>query len=409
MYTRDSVVAVRPFSRQQEGEEVIIGSTETGVFLAVPHEAVELLERLAAGKSVGEVSDDYQAKYGETPDLDDFLTLLESKGMVAPAAETPNILAINSADHQAATRRYHFTNFPQSVARGLFNRASLLLCCLATIMALVAILRDPWLAPAPRDWFFPDRRALSWTILLAATYATIFVHEMGHLVAARALGINSRMGISNRLWYLVAETDLTGLWAVPKRQRYMPILAGMMIDAFSGALLVLLLFLYRQNWFPLTGFGVRMVRAMAFTYLMRIVWQFFLFVRTDLYYVIANLFNCRNLLSDTQGHLRNLVARWVRFIRPVNQSAIPLAERRMIRIYSVIWLAGRAWAFAVLVLVTVPLVVSYLRSLDGAFRSGYRANPSEFMDAVLLAAYFLVPTLGGVVLWVAGMASRERI
>ena len=176
MYNRDSVVAVRPFSRQQEGEEVIIGSAETGVFLAVPHEAVELLERLAAGNSVGEVSDDYQAKYGETPDLDDFLTLLESKGMVAPAAETPSVRAINATDHQVGTRRYHFTNFPQSVARGLFNRASLLLCCLVTTMALVAILRDPWLAPAPRDWFFADRRALSWTILLAATYATIFVH-----------------------------------------------------------------------------------------------------------------------------------------------------------------------------------------------------------------------------------------
>jgi hypothetical protein len=62
MYTRDSIVAVRSFTRQREGEEVVIGSPETGVFLAVPPEAVEFLDLLALGKSLGEVSDLYFAK-----------------------------------------------------------------------------------------------------------------------------------------------------------------------------------------------------------------------------------------------------------------------------------------------------------------------------------------------------------
>jgi putative peptide zinc metalloprotease protein len=408
MYTRDSVVAVRPFSRQEEGEEVIIGSTETGVFLAVPREAVELLELLAQGKSVGEVSDYYAATHGEAPDLDDFLGLLEAKGMVAPL-DVPGGSVTNATDRRAGSPRYHFSNFPQSLARCLFNPATVILCLITAALAAVAVLADPWLAPAASDWIFPDRRALSWTILLAASYATIFVHEMGHLVAARALGIDSRMGIGNRMWYLVAETDLTGLWSLPKRRRYLPMLAGMMIDAFSGGILILALFLYRRNWLSLTPFGVRMLRAMAFTYLMRIAWQFFLFVRTDLYYAIATLFNCRNLLGDTQGFLRNLLSRWLPWIRPVNQSAIPPAERRMIRLYTVFWLGGRVWALGVLFLVTLPVAVSYISSLGDAFHNGYRANPSDFLDAVLLAAYFLVPTLAGLMLWIAGMARRERI
>jgi hypothetical protein len=263
--------------------------------------------------------------------------------------------------------------------------------------------------PVPHDLCFPDHLTLTWTILIAVSYATIFVHELAHLVAARAVEINSRMGISHRLWYLVAETDLTGLWGAPKRQRYVPLLAGVLIDAASAALLVLLLFGHLQKWLTLPSLCLRLVRAMAFTYLMRIGWQFFLFVRTDLYYVIAMLFNCKNLLNDTQVFLRNQVARVFSSIRPVNQSGIPASERRVIRAYAVLWLAGRVWALAVLFWATVPIGLSYVHGLGGRLRAGYSANPYDFVDAVVLTTYFLVPTTAGLMLWIGGLVRRERI
>jgi putative peptide zinc metalloprotease protein len=409
MYTRNTVVAVRPFTRQREGEEVIIGSAETGVFLAVPPEAVELLEHLAQGKSVGEVSDLYQQSHGEAPDLDDFLSLLQSKGIVEPLVENNGGGSSPSTSRQPARPRYHFSNFPQPLAQRLFSQPVLAGCLLLIALALGAIIRYPSLLPVPRDLYFPDHRALTWTILIAAMYATIFAHELGHLIAARAVGIKSRMGISHRLWYLVAETDLTGLWAVPKRQRFMPMLAGALIDAVSAALLVLLLFAHRQEWLVLPSLWLRLVRAMAFTYLMRIAWQFFLFVRTDLYYVIATLFNCRNLLTDTQVLLRNQMARVIPWIRPMDQSGIPASERRVIRAYAVLWVAGRIWALSVLLMITVPICLNYVRNLAGAFRTGYSANPSDFTDAVVLTTYFLVPLMAGLMLWIGGIVRRERI
>jgi putative peptide zinc metalloprotease protein len=406
MYTRDTVVRVRPLSRQQQGEEVIIGSAATGVFLAVPPEAVELLEDLAQGKSVGEVSDLYQQRHGEIPDLDDFLGLLETKGIVEPLVEN-NGVAPSSA-RQPSRPRYHFGNFPQSLAQRLFSLPVLSVCFLLIVLALVAIGRYPSLMPVPGDLYFRDHRTLTWTILIAANYATIFVHELGHLIAARAVGVNSRMGISHRLWYLVAETDLTGLWAVPKQQRYLPLLAGVLIDAASAALLVLLLFAHCREWLVLPGFSVRLVRAMAFVYLMRILWEFFFFVRTDVYYVIATLFNCKNLFSDTQVFLRNQFARIIPRIRPVNQSAIPASERRVIRAYAGLWVAGRIWAVATLFLVTLPVGLSYARNLAGAFKAGYSANPSNFADALVLATCFLAPIMAGLMLWVGGILRPER-
>src|SRR5258708_6872910 len=141
---------------------------------------------------------------------------------------------------------------------------------------------------------------------------------------------------------MVAETDMTGLWSVPRRQRYMPLFAGILTDSVSGALLVLLLYAQHSGWIAIGLLWERVTRAMIFAYFIRIMWQTFFFVRTDLYYVIANCFNCKNLLNDTQDFLRNQAGRVVTIFRSVDQSSIPAYERRIIHIYSIAWLAGRA-------------------------------------------------------------------
>jgi putative peptide zinc metalloprotease protein len=415
MFTRDTIVAVHPFTQQPEREDVIIGRIETGVFLAVPLEAVELLEQLAQGKTVGEVADIYHQKHGEPVDLDDFLTILETKGIVERARDGGGSKDDKGESREAVSRRspappqrYHFSTFPQPLAQRLFGKPVLTGCFLVIAIALVLVGRDPSLIGGWRDLYFPDRRTLSWGILTMAGYAALFAHELAHLIAARATGINSRMGISNRLWYLVAETDLTGLWSVPKKQRYLPMLAGVLLDAVSGSLLVLLLFAYTCKWLALPTLCVRLVRAMAFTYLMRIVWQFCLFIRTDFYYVIASVFDCRNLLNDTKVFLRNQVSRLVPWVESTEQVGIPAAERRVIQVYSVLFVAGRLWALFLLLAVTIPLFVRYAGNLASAFRTGYSANPSNFVDAVLLATYFLLPTTIGFTLWVSGMVRRQR-
>jgi putative peptide zinc metalloprotease protein len=405
MYTRDSIVAVRPFTRQREGDEVVIGSPETGDFLAVPPEAVELLDLLALGKSFGEVSDLYFQDTGETPDLEDLLSHLQTKGIVE--TQVTGLAGEEQARRLVQEKTYHFSKFPQSIAKMLFGRVTL--ACEATLIvfAIVLILRYHSLMPVPLDLVFYQQRALSWTLLTTFTYAGIFLHELAHLVAARAVGVNSRMGISHRMWYLVAETDLTGLWSVPRKQRYLPMLAGMIVDAAVAASLVLLLFADHQRLLFLSPFVRHLLRAMAFTNLLRILWQFFLFVRTDLYFVAVTYLNCKNLLLDTASFLRNQLARVTTRVRPVDQSGIPPTERRAIRVYAALYLGGRAWAFITLFWVTIPVCIGYWGSLVPAFRVGYTANPSDFLDALTASLYFLVPTMAGFVFW-AGALVRPK-
>jgi hypothetical protein len=407
MYSRDFVVAVQSFTRQREGEEVVIGRPETGVFLALPPDAVEVLDHLAQGKTVGEAADLYQRQYGEAPDMEDFLGLLEAKGIVGLAAENGG-KNMSRSGRQPIHRGYHFSGFPVALAKGIFSRRVLAAGSFAILLAAAAVIRHPSLVPRPRDLYFPDHRALCWTILTVAGYVSVFAHEFAHLLAARALGINSRIGIGHRLWYLVAETDLTGLWSAPKSTRYLPLMAGTLLDAVSGALLILLLFAQEVRWILLPVLATRVVRAIVFTYFARILWQCFLFVRTDFYYVIANFFNCKNLLKDTESYLRNWLARVIPRVRGVDQSGIPESEQRVIRIYAWVWLAGRMAALVALVTITVPVAVRYVSNLAAAFRTGYSANPSNFVDALLLSIYFLLPFTVGLTLWINGMLRRER-
>lgn len=408
MYSPDTVVAVQSFIRRAEGDEIIISRPEDAIFLAVPPEAVEVLDHLSHGKTIGEAANIYQQKYGEILDMDEFLCALEAKGIIQswPAKGDKAALSLAVPGRQAS---YHFKNFPGRLAQRIFSPPVLASSLLFVILAVAAIFCSPSLMVGPRDLYFGDHRALSWTILMAFAYLTLFLHECAHLVAAKAVGVNSRISLSHRLWYLVAETDLTGLWSVSRQQRYLPLIAGTLLDMGSAAFLILVLWAREREWVLISSPVVRLLRAMVFIYVARIGWQCFLFIRTDFYYVMATLLACKNLLGDTEVYLRNCLSRMVPVIPVVDQSEIPENELRVIRVYAWFWGAGRIAAFFVLVHLTIPLAVRYARNLTSVFRIGYSANPLGFIDALLLAGYFLIPFTIGFFLWIRSIFRRLNL
>lgn len=410
-YSEDSIVEVYPFSRQQDGDEVVIGRQETGVFLALPTEAVDVLDQLAMGKTLREVQEDYLAAYGETLDLGDFLEILRNKGIIKSPDESdpnnPRLPRHSKKSSPEAQITYHFATFPQTLAQAIFGRTSLLCVAAITLLAIALICLEPALISHPTDLYFPVHRTVSVVLLTVASYLALFLHELAHLVAARSVGVNSRMGIGHRLWVLVAETDLTGLWSVPKDQRYLPLLAGLVVDFASSALLIIGLFLDSRHIFALTPFWFRLARAMVFTYYMRIAWQCLLFIRTDLYYVIANYLGCRNLMHDTEVFLRNQLARIFPVFRMTDQSHVPLSELRVVHIFALLWMGGRAAALYLLFAVTIPVCAKYVRNFAMTFREGFSTHPGDCVDALLMFAYILLPILIGMTLWLHSLTRRE--
>jgi putative peptide zinc metalloprotease protein len=402
------VVSVRRFTRQPDGEDVLIGNPENGTFLVVPREAVDVLDCLAAGQSLQQASEFYREKYGDPLDIDDFLGIMEAKGFVAAAETLGNGQSAPVAGRQSPPLRYHFSDFPQPVARVLYGWPSMLFCLVLTLCAGAGLIFDKSLVPRPADFIFPQYRVISFFVFLSLAMGSIFLHELSHVVAARALGVNSRLGIGHRMWFVVAEADLTGLWAVSKKQRYLPLLAGMITDIVSAAVLILLLLARDSSWIHLPIFAVRICKALVMSYWIRIVWQFYVFVRTDIYFVITNYFECRNLLGDTEDFLRHLASRVIHSGRLIDQSHIPAAERRVIRAYSVLWLGGRLLALYVLFAVTIPVVYGYVHDLLRSIQSGVSINTDSFIDSLLLTLFVVTTLSVGLFLWVRGMIRRER-
>jgi len=409
-YTPQTLIEVFPFVRQIDGEEAVIGRPETAVFLVLPKEGLELLDDLAAGKTVGAAQALFHDRHGELPDMDEFLGYLESKGIVRPlsalgqegGAPSPGTATVPAST--PARVRYHFAGIAESTAQRIFSRPFVSACCVVIALGCAAVALDRHVLPGWRALFFTRNLTLMSLLTMAFYYSVLFIHEMAHLLAARAIGVGSRLGISHRLWTLVAETDMSGLWGVPRQRRYLPLLAGPLIDATSAALLILVLFSQRRGWLAIPSGAIRLLPAMLLVYLLSLLWQCFFFVRTDFYFVIANFFNCKNLMGDTEAYLRNRFAPMLPFLRRTDLAHIPAREMRVIRAYSLVWIGGRLAAFSALIFIHIPLVLGYFGLVSSTLAAGYGMNARAYLDALVMATLSVLPLLAGFWLWLRSLA-----
>jgi putative peptide zinc metalloprotease protein len=397
-FSRDACVAVLPFARRREGNNVTIGDPARGVFVEIPAEGLEILDALAAGATVAEVALDYERAHGETPDMEDFLTAMVSIGLVAAPDASPDA-------SEPSDSRPPASSDSGRIAPGLSFRvfAAVLMAGLALLagagIALVAA--DPGLIPGPTVLVFHRHLALLGAALFAVGMAGIAVHELGHLLAARAAGVPARIGVGHRLWIIVAETDMSGIWLASRPRRYIAFLAGPLIDAASSAVLLGILWAARHGWLAISPATTRFLGAVLWSYLLRLLWECFVFVRTDLYYVISTALGCKRLLADTEDLLRNQLARVRTSIRTVDQSSIPPRELRAVRSYSIVWLAGRALAVWSLLFVTLPVLAGYATGLVRVL-AGTRTNYSA-ADVAVLATLGLGVPLAGLFLWIRSL------
>lgn len=397
-------LGVYPFTRQPDGDEVIIGRPDTATFLALPPDALQLLDDLASGQTIGEAQAAYQARWGETPDLDSFLGLLARKGFIWPATQGG---PVEEPERAAKPIRYHLTGISEATARRFFGPTAFVIYGVTIALALMAAALEPWLLPGRNAIFFERDMTLLIILVTVLSLSGIFIHEVAHLVAARAVGVPARLGISNRLWVIVAETDMTGVWQVPRHKRYLPILAGPLIDAFSASVITLFLFADSQGWLTLAPLVYRCLQALWFGYAFSIIWQCAFFVRTDFYYVIVNYFGCRDLMRNTEAYLRNLAARFLPRLGKTDLSDVPPREMAVVRWYALVWLGGRVLAFYVAFALFLPVTVAYLQNISRIFSQGYGADPSAYIDVVLFGALFLVHQGLGLGLWLRSLLRRK--
>jgi hypothetical protein len=360
-------VALHPLTFLEEGDEVTVGRADASSYIVIPADGAGLLRQLAAGRTQRQAAEWYLGAYGEQVDVADFVAGLREAGFVLAEGEVAGTV-----------RPVRW----QRLGAAVFSAAGG--ACLAALVAAwcTLMIRYPVLVPGYRQAFFTRYVTVIELVAFLGQVPLLLVHEGAHMLAGRRLGLPTRLSASRRLYYIVLVTSMDALAGVERRKRYLPMLAGILADLAACSVLALIAWLTMGPGGQLRLAG-RIALALSLTTVLRITWQFYLYLQTDLYYVLATALRCTDLHAVARQMLRN---RFLRLLRPGHAPASEPAwhprDRAVARWYSWLILGGYAFSLSSLV-IAVPTVLRIASLCASAVRAG---QPAREADAAIFIA-----------------------
>jgi hypothetical protein len=380
----------------EERGEVVVGRADRGPFAVLPPDGAALVRELAAGRSPAGAAAWYAQTYRESVDIEGFIDTLRELGLVREDGHEPVEAAA------IAPVRW------QRLGRALFSRQAGLAFALLLVAAVAACAADPRMLPRSSNVFFSDYIMVVSVTIVVGQLALAVVHEAFHALAGRRLGVRSRIRVSRRFYFIVFETDLDGLAVVPRRQRALPLLAGLLSDGLAVAALTVTAYVTRGHDAQVSSTVSAVCLALAFTTLLRMAWQFlYFFLRTDIYYLITALTGS----VDLDGTARDVLANWVnrrlgRRDRLRDLDARHPRDRRAARWFLPIMIAGYAAMLGMLVLM-LPASWQFLSSAAERVFAGAPSS-AQFWDSALLLVFAACQPAMLLALIVRGRRSSSR-
>lgn len=336
----DSRIQLHDLACRPDGQEWIVGRTATGEFVSLPAEAMTFLGVLRAGETIAAAKRQTDRVHDADVDALDFVGDLIGLGFVA---------AVDGERVAGELPRPPSLPWLRCGHVSWLLRAPVLMAVAAFIAAGITLAAVTGSFPGYSAFF-----ALPWpglTCVLAAVIcmAILALHEFCHLAAARAAGVDGWFGWGTRLFFLVAQTSVPGLWLASRGVRLRVFLAGMTSDLviFSACSI-------GMASTTVAGTAHRILALASLIALLGVVEQFLFYMRTDVYLVVQELAGCKNLFGDATEYLSYLAGRLARHSAPPRPSpliGLPPAERRPVRLYAAVVLAGCA--------ATVPVIAFY--------------------------------------------------
>ena len=385
---------VVPLSIQKEGDFYLVGNSDLGDFYHFPPEAVKILGLLKAGETAGAIRSRLAADNEEPLDVEEFVEHLTSIGFIHPEHQKDH-LAQRHILAKAQDRRRTFNVDPR-IAQALFSPTAWLCYGALVLYVMASAIRHPELRVDFSAFYIETNRTPLLILLLALSILQTMIHESGHMLAACRYGIKCKYGIGTRLWTIVAESDLTGILTLPRQQRYLPMLAGMLADIVSIAVVTILIQCLQH--YGASDFTIHVMRAFVLEIVVGLPWQFNIFVKTDIYYVICNYIGHPDLDRDARIYLRDLLHRmsFGRFGQA--SAATPVRQLPILRTFALIWLIGRIMSLLVLLGVFMPTMLQYILSAVSLFAG----PPAAFWGACDTAVYVALTMsmlLTGLYMW----------
>ncbi len=366
----DQPLALHPLVYLVDGDEVTVGRRDIDSYGIFPVEGAEIVRRLAAGNTPRQVAAWFSESYGEAIEIEEIIDGL---------AELE--LLIRPDDQASAPTTVPFARLGAAV----FTPVAWVGYAAIVGGALVAMAKNTDLVPNYHRVFFTSYYSVIQLVLFFSAIPLLLFHESFHALAGRRLGLRSRLSVGRRLYFIVLETSLDGLVTVARRKRYLPILAGLLADVLSVSACVLLAAASRSadGSLPLIG---RLLLAVAFTAVLRILWQFFFYLRTDIYVLISTVLGCVDLHSAAKQVLANHLHRVLGHTdKIIDEARIHPVDRRATRWYSWLIVIGYAVSTATVLSAGLPVLWKMTTGVLGRFGAENVSN-AHLVDSILFSA-----------------------
>jgi hypothetical protein len=386
-------VRLAPLRITQEGDEYLVGEPGSRSYVVMLSAGAEVVRMLQGGKTPAQIKRALCSRHA-TPEitLAPFLHTLVQAGFVREVAGVPVAGGRPSAPGRTprVLRRH---------VAWLFTVPMLALyaCAILTGVAIAAL--QPGVLPGPRDAIIGHSYPLTALAALLISFINVAKHEGAHVAAGKYLGIEPRCRLGHRLLFPVIQTDLTDLWSVEPRRRYVAYAAGMVSDVVVAALLLVPLWLAARGALTVGPTSASVMALAIYVIAGAVVWQFNLFMRTDVYYILANALRCRDLLRDAKRHLRHRVRRLLGRARLADAPVLSPREQRVVPVFAAILVLGTT----VTVLIGIAAVIGLGLFLFTGARSG---APSPHQRVTVAGMFALTVVLLAVSL---ARDRRERI
>jgi hypothetical protein len=358
--TTGTTVRLQPLTYVQDGDEVMVGRPDIGSYGLFPPEGADLLRALAAGTTLEAAAEKLRQQTGETLDTEDFLAVIDDLRFVVGDGEEPVRLP------QVRWQR---------LGRAVFSPPAWILYGVVVAAGVAAMTADPALRPSYRNIFFTSHLSLIPIVLFLTQFPFVVLHEGYHALAGRRLGLPSTLGIGRRLHYLVAETRMDALYSVPRAQRYLPFLAGSLVDAVVAGAFTVLCGAARHWGAPPWVSGLAL--ALAFSAVLRLLWECLFYLETDVYFVIKTATGCADLHGAAKSRVRALLRRPA---RPADDfSDHDLAAARW---YAPLMVAGYGLSLGTLLLVGLPTAVRFWTTVTHRLTTASQQSTTTIIDTI---------------------------
>ena len=246
------------------------------------------------------------------------------------------------------------------------------------IFALIILVLVPKFFPKPSDFFWSNYLSLSLLSSFIFTWISAIGHELAHLTIAKLYGINGKLALSHRLNFLVIETQFSDIYAIPKKGRIAIYVSGIAVDMAATTILYLILFLNNSA----------VVKQFILLEWLSISWQFFFYMKTDVYFVIREIFGIENLYTYAKQNLFNISKS-----KKINQQ-LTNKESMLVNIYTFFFAAGTTLGILRYTFYTIPILLTLiLESLQKIIAGIYLKNSIYVFDGGVVLAVEVILNL----------------